>query len=139
MKLFLSNRDPRLLSLGLFFFVALLGFLFDRLLVVEGLGRTAALLLTNSLTAATTAVAFYRYELQRKQEQDAVRERMQVISEMNHHVRNALQVITFFGAQQKDRDSVALIRDSVERIEWTLREVLPRYAPPTTNLPQPHA
>jgi hypothetical protein len=136
MNLFSSRRDPRLLSIVLFLFLTALGFAFDRMLVIEGLGRAWALLLTNSLTAAITACLFFLYDVRRKQEQDAVQQRMQVIADMNHHVRNALQVISFFGAQQHDRESVALIRDSVDRIEWTLREVLPRYAP-GRDLPQP--
>jgi hypothetical protein len=43
---------------------------------------------------------------------------------MNHHIRNALQVITFYsraGAKQQ----VGIV-EAVERIQWALREVLPQ-------------
>jgi hypothetical protein len=56
--------------------------------------------------------------------------RMKTIAELNHHIRNALQVIKFWGAQHRpalDAMQLQLINDSVDRIEWALREVLPRY------------
>ena len=61
---------------------------------------------------------------------------------MNHHIRNALQVITYATATQNQTDSVALIGSSVERIEWALREVLPGHmdgtpTPVTKAEPQP--
>jgi len=53
-------------------------------------------------------------------------ERMEVIREMNHHVRNALQVISYWGVQERDRQQLSFIHDAVDRIEWALRDVLPR-------------
>ena len=44
---------------------------------------------------------------------------------MNHHIRNSLQVITYATATQSNSESMEMIRSSVERIEWALREVLP--------------
>jgi hypothetical protein len=55
---------------------------------------------------------------------------MKTIAELNHHIRNALQVIKFLGGQKRsglDDVQLQLINDSVDRIEWALREVLPRY------------
>ncbi|MDP9268115.1 MAG: hypothetical protein M3P27_07280 [Acidobacteriota bacterium] len=122
-----SDRDPRLLALAFFVVVTLLGFVFDRFLVFEGTSRAAALVLTNALTGMIAAALFYQYARNRQAERDAVRDRIQTIADMNHHVRNALQVLSHFGAQQQDREAVTLMRESIERIEWTLREVLPRY------------
>ena len=48
--------------------------------------------------------------------------RLRVIALMNHHVRNALQAIKY--AHHTDQQ-VRLIDESVARIEWALREVLP--------------
>jgi hypothetical protein len=65
---------------------------------------------------------------------------MHTIAELNHHIRNALQVIKFWGAQHQnctlDEMQIRLMKDSVDRIEWALREVLPKYpTPPGTVLP----
>jgi hypothetical protein len=61
---------------------------------------------------------------------------MQSIAELNHHIRNALQVIKFLGVEQRptlDSLQLQLINDS--RIEWALREVLPRYQLDAQALP----
>jgi len=54
-----------------------------------------------------------------------ISQRLRTISEMNHHIRNSLQVITYATATQSNSESMEMIRSSVERIEWALREVLP--------------
>ena len=47
---------------------------------------------------------------------------LNVIALMNHHVRNALQTIKYAHGTEKE---VEFINDSVVRIEWALREILP--------------
>lgn len=49
-------------------------------------------------------------------------ERLETIGLMNHHVRNALQAIKY---ARYSHDDVRVIEDSVARIEWALREILP--------------
>jgi len=51
--------------------------------------------------------------------------RLQIIREMNHHVRNALTVISLTSQQQPNEDLRSMMRESVGRIDWALREVLP--------------
>jgi hypothetical protein len=63
---------------------------------------------------------------------------MKTIAELNHHIRNALQVIKFLGGQKRaglDAMQLQLINDSADRIEWALREVLPRYPIGTMSSP----
>ena len=45
---------------------------------------------------------------------------------MNHHIRNALAVVAFYGTQGGNATSAELVSQAVKRIEWSLREVLPR-------------
>ncbi len=54
-----------------------------------------------------------------------VAQQLNTIELMNHHIRNALQVITYAGYRQTDIEQVQLVREAVERIHWALREVLP--------------
>jgi uncharacterized membrane protein YbhN (UPF0104 family) len=54
-----------------------------------------------------------------------LRKRLEVISDMNHHVRNALQVIALT-AHGKDKQEISAIQESVNRIQWALRELLPK-------------
>jgi hypothetical protein len=62
---------------------------------------------------------FYVYERRRL---NRLRKQLQVIDLMNHHIRNALQPILF--VDYKDRAQMKLIEESVDHIDWALREVL---------------
>jgi hypothetical protein len=44
---------------------------------------------------------------------------------MNHHIRNALQIIRYAGYRQPEARQTMEIEDAVKRIDWALREVLP--------------
>ena len=45
---------------------------------------------------------------------------------MNHHVRNALQVISFAGYSTDSEQQLEHIRQGMNRIQWALQEVLPK-------------
>ena len=63
-------------------------------------------------------------------------EKMRVIAEMNHHVRNALQPIMYSPYLKEQAEQVRIIQEGTRRIEWALREVLPGEdaAPSARNL-----
>ena len=56
----------------------------------------------------------------------ASREYLRVVAEMNHHIRNALDVIQMAAAAtgQQGAIQVQVITESVARIDWALRELL---------------
>jgi hypothetical protein len=54
-----------------------------------------------------------------------VLQRLEIIQLMNHHVRNALQVIAFTPHTAQREENIAQIDEAVKRIEWALREILP--------------
>jgi len=91
----------------------------------------------NALTGIVAGFLFYSLTNNERLRRKFVRERLRTIAEMNHHIRNSLQVITYATAADTD-GSVELIRDSVERIEWALREVLPGHVPTPATPPQTH-
>lgn len=123
------SRDSKARLVLLCFFVVLLvwivGFSFDRLLARDGVTRTDILLTSNALTGIVAGFLSYSLANIERLRRNAIRERLRTIAEMNHHIRNSLQVITYATATQKNTESMELIRSSVERIEWALREVLP--------------
>lgn len=112
--------------------VWIVGYGFDRLLAKDGVTRTDILLTSNFLTAIVAGCLFFSLSNYERLRRKLVRERLRTIAEMNHHIRNALQVITYATASQSRTGSVEMIRSSVERIEWALREVLPGHV---TSLP----
>src|ERR1700757_1459215 len=65
-------------------------------------------------------VAFI-YEQRRSR---AIRQKLAVIKAMNHHVRNALQAISYVPYTEQAKQ-IQVIQDSVNRIQWALREILP--------------
>jgi hypothetical protein len=88
------------------------------------------LIISNGLTGMLAGGLFFQLAREERASRELVRARMKTIAELNHHIRNALQVIRFLGGQQRsglDVMQLQLINDSVDRIEWALREVLPRY------------
>ena len=52
-------------------------------------------------------------------------EKMRVVADMNHHVRNALQPIMYSPYLKEQAEQVRTIQEGTRRIEWALREVLP--------------
>ena len=132
------SRRSGLVSLLVAVIVSLIGILLDWLLVKEGLPRLDMLIFSNSLTGLFAGGLFWQLAREAKASRDLVAERMKTIAELNHHIRNALQVIKFLGVQNSsslDAVQLQLVNDSVDRIEWALREVLPRY--PIGNITTP--
>lgn len=78
--------------------------------------------LDNFSTAILTAILVFAYEQKRYR---AAMEKVRVIAEMNHHVRNALQAIVSCKVLPEQERQVKMIAESVTRIEWALRKVLP--------------
>ena len=81
-----------------------------------------------------TAGVIFAYEQRRYR---TTMEKIQMISAMNHHVRNALQVISYSPYTDQEKQ-IKVIAESVSRIEWALREILPGEAgPANTAAPEP--
>ena len=126
----LWSRRSGLLALLVVVIVSLIGIVLDRLLLKEGLPRLEMLVFSNGLTGLFAGGMFWQMAREAKASRELVAERMKTIAELNHHIRNALQVIKFLGGQKRtglDAVQLQLINDSADRIEWALREVLPRY------------
>jgi hypothetical protein len=86
-------------------------------------GLERDLLFVNDVVSATFVVfLIISYERRRRKR---IRERLEVIQLMNHHVRNALQIIALSPHSHQREESLALIQEAVSRIEWALREILP--------------
>ncbi len=124
---FSRDSKARLLILCVLVVLAvwLVGYGFDRLLARDGVTRLDILLTSNALTGMVAGFLFYSLTNNERLRRNIMRDRLRTIAEMNHHIRNSLQVITYVTATQQDSESVEMIRSSVERIEWALREVLP--------------
>jgi len=119
-----------LVGVGMFFAV----YLVDLWLVAEGLHAESTWIDNILLSLVAAAMAWL---LQRHQERELHRQQQSaaVIEQMNHHIRNALQVIVARASlDQRDSPELDQITDAVARIDWALREILPQSSggPPAT-------
>lgn len=64
----------------------------------------------------------YSYERNRSK---YLSQRLKTIELMNHHVRDALQLISDSVSLHAHAQQMSEIQDAIKRIEWALREVLP--------------
>jgi hypothetical protein len=117
-----SITEIRLLSLltGIACFaiaLAIQWLIYDRFLLEDGFR-----LVGSAISGFLAFVLVYMMALRSRRAQLAELHRMQIIALMNHHVRNALQAIVYCSGGS---ESVNIIQNSVNRIEWVLSEVLP--------------
>lgn len=123
------GKKPRpLVILLVVLAVSVVGLALDVLLVREGVPRILMLMASNLLTGGFAGALFWQSHRRHEERNRFVESRLHTISEMNHHIRNALQVLSYFAVsppRADDEKSVRAVRDSVDRIEWALREVLP--------------
>lgn len=120
-------RDPEIPSLARRVSVSILLGLFIAALgsIVEATLEHHAVIGFDSIDEVvigiTAALVVFAYEQRRHK---AILNKVRVIAAMNHHVRNALQTISY-SPYTRQEEQMRLIADSVNRIQWALREILP--------------
>lgn len=75
----------------------------------------------DAVVGVLAGLVVFAYE---QRQQRTVLKKISVIAAMNHHVRNALQAISYAPYAEQAKQ-IKLIQESVQRIQWALREVLP--------------
>jgi signal transduction histidine kinase len=98
-------------------------------LLVPDIGRHWERLLAEAVSAVVVALLTAQLMHAENQRREAALLRMQVISEMNHHVRNALAAVSLTADSIQNQQCIRVISESVDRIEWALREILLRRKP----------
>ena len=122
--------DTRLRRLAVFLvatgLVAVVGLFVESLLFGSGDHKLVILISSNVMTGIVAGALYLQTRVREWEKQQLLKERLQKIADMNHHVRNALAVVQFYGTQRGDRYATEAVGEAVKRIEWTLREVLPK-------------
>lgn len=72
------------------------------------------------------AVLVLRILLAARERHQRVARNLAIIADMNHHIRNALERICLAAQLSDNEQTVGHIRESSSRIEWALRELLPK-------------
>ncbi len=103
-----------------------IGFGLDLLLIHESQSRMTAVELSDVLGGVVAGLLVFRIVQYERERRERLRQKLEVIAEMNHHIRNALYVISLSTASAADQEHLEAIRESMNRIEWALREILPK-------------
>lgn len=122
-------RQSGLLAVLVAVIVSVLGFLLDITLLTEGFPRRDLMFLSNLIIGLIAGWLFYQFARNEKHKREIMRQRIRTVADLNHHIRNALQVIRYAGGSKTTQDAtqLQLINEAVARIEWALREVLSKY------------
>jgi hypothetical protein len=115
-----------LLGFGLF----VLGAALQGMLQQRGITRVS-IYLDDLVLGVLAGLMAFAYEHRRSRD---LRQKLAVISAMNHHVRNALQTISYVPYTEQAKQML-LIQQSVNRIQWALKEVLPGEGHEAQNSP----
>jgi predicted PurR-regulated permease PerM len=75
---------------------------------------------TSGLLAGLLALKLINSSIDNRNE---IRQRLEMVAEMNHHIRNALQVIELSAHSTQNENAIASITEAVNRIERVLREL----------------
>ncbi len=129
-----SRMEPnsRRFVLGVALGVGLVSFLATEFLhywLVPDLGRHQERLLAEGLSALIVSCLIAKLASVTRQRHRLTVARIQVIAEMNHHIRNALAPIALSVDAIENQQLLRVISEGVDRIDWALREILPREMP----------
>jgi hypothetical protein len=98
-------------------------------LLVPDLGRHHERFLAEGMSAFVLTCLVAKLANIHRQQHRLTVARMQVIAEMNHHIRNALTPISLSVDATENQQLSRVISEAVEHIDWALREILPREIP----------
>ncbi|MGZ4838348.1 MAG: hypothetical protein ACXVZR_07330 [Terriglobales bacterium] len=121
-----SNWKVAVLAASAALLVFLIGAGLDWVVLHENESRKIAISVSDTLAAVIAGALVFRLLQYERDRRRRLRQRLEVIAEMNHHVRNALQVISLSTYSSADQQHLAAIKESVNRIQWALREILPK-------------
>ena len=118
----------RLIPLGVGLVCFTMTELMHRLLVPD-IGRQKERWLAEAVSAVVVSVLVAKLVAVVHRQHQIMLARVQIISEINHHIRNALMAISASADLSQNQKCNRVISESVQRIDWALREILPRKQP----------
>ena len=77
-------------------------------------------ILEGIVAAVASGVVLIRMQSRRRE----LLMRMQIVEDVNHHVRNALTTITLSSSLRRDPQLNAQVKDACDRIDWVLNDAL---------------
>jgi hypothetical protein len=119
-----SILQLRMLAIGLGIAVFVISLALNFVFYKEGVFPITSFAVSDGVAALACASLFVQFLNSTIERRRAVRRRLRIIAEMNHYIRNALDVIQMSAHTTHDANAIAAINDAVSSIDWTLREIL---------------
>lgn len=79
-------------------------------------------MLAGIVVSSAVGLLFSKTLTEIQQRRQALGQQGQHIAELNHHIRNALQVITFHNVPERSGDAIKQVDAAIARIERVVRE-----------------
>ena len=101
-----------------------------------GFGQVATVAVSDGVAGTFAAFFVIRLMDERLHRRRRVEERLRLIADLNHHIRNALSTIQLTCYVAGNQQAIEAVDESIRRIDWALREVLqqqPSRKPPRSE------
>ena len=121
----ISRVHRALVSFAVAASIFLSGGVLDWLVTHQYLPRIS-LMLAGAGVALAVGVLVFQILTDIQERYQAMLDRLRRIAELNHHIRNALQVIAYHNVPERSEREIQQVNKAVIRIESVLREVLPK-------------
>jgi hypothetical protein len=119
-----TPTDRIVAGLSVFLFLFGLSYLIEILMARMGVAPTDTIL-NNVLLGALGVVAAYLWVRYESERQARAREKLILAIELNHHIRNALAMISECASLQDEQVKYRLIDAAIDRIDRVLTELVP--------------
>ena len=118
----LSRVQRALVGFAVGAFVFLSGGVLDWFVTRQYLPRIS-LMLAEAAVALAVGLLVFQILTDIQERYQAMLDRLRRIAELNHHIRNALQVIAYHNVAERNERAIPQVNAEVVRIESVLREV----------------
>ncbi len=90
----------------------------------EGWSLLPMALVSDVVAGALSGIFIFAVLRNTRDRRLAMLRRLKAIREINHEIRNALELIQLSAYSTQHQQAIATITDAVDRIQWTLREIV---------------
>lgn len=104
-----------------------LGMMLDLICLRIGVPLLILLVVTNLAIGLAAATTILQYSLRKRDRIQALEERLQTISDINHEIRTCLGIVAFYGTHTSSDYALKVFDEGFRRMEMLVRTVLKKW------------